>query len=150
MVTLTALLDLAHQRAVELNLPYQGALTPAEAYQVWQSAPGAKLIDIRTQAELNWVGRVPGTIELEWSSWPGMQTNHSFMPQLRRQVDREALVMFLCRSGVRSDNAARAAVNAGYNNCYNVLEGFEGDRDADSQRGHIGGWKHAGLPWQQG
>ncbi|GHT86247.1 sulfurtransferase [Betaproteobacteria bacterium] len=149
MVALTALLDLAHQRAVELDLPYQGALTPAEAYQVWQSAPGAKLIDIRTQAELNWVGRVPGTIDLEWASWPGMQPHHNFMAQLRRQVDREALVMFLCRSGVRSDNAARIAVNAGYNNCYNVLEGFEGDRDADNQRGHIGGWKHAGLPWQQ-
>jgi rhodanese-related sulfurtransferase len=65
-------------------------------------------------------------------------------------VDREALVLFLCRSGVRSDNAARVAASAGYSNCYNVLEGFEGDRDANSQRGHIGGWKHAGLPWQQG
>jgi rhodanese-related sulfurtransferase len=149
MGTLNALLELAHRRAIEFDLPYQGALTPAEAHQVWQLAPGAKLIDIRTHAELNWVGRVPGAIEIEWASWPSMQPSPNFMPQLRRQVDREALVMFLCRSGVRSDNAARLAAGAGYGNCYNVLEGFEGDRDANNQRGHIGGWKYAGLPWQQ-
>ena len=58
--------------------------------------------------------------------------------------------MFLCRSGVRSIGAAAAATEAGYNSCYNVLEGFEGDKDANGQRNHIGGWRKAGLPWIQG
>jgi hypothetical protein len=40
-------------------------------------------------------------------------------------------------------------VQHGYNQCYNILEGFEGDRDANQQRGSIGGWRKAGLPWNQ-
>lgn len=150
MGTLSDLLALAQQRALNLGLPYQGALTPGEAWQVLQLAPGAKLVNVRSRAELDWVGRVPAAVEIEWASWPGMQRNTNFVSQLRHQVDPEALVMFLCRSGARSDGAARAAVEAGYSNCYNVLEGFEGDKDANGQRNRIGGWRHAGLPWHQG
>lgn len=150
MVTLSDLLSLAHARAENLALPYQGALTPAEAWQVLQQAPGARLVDVRTRAELDWVGRVPGAVEIEWKSYPSMQDNPHFLAQLRHQVDPEALVIFLCRSGVRSDAAARLAIQHGYANCYNVLEGFEGDRDANGQRNTIGGWRLAGLPWHQG
>jgi len=149
MGTLTALLDLAHRRAIELELPYQGALTPAEAHQVWQLAPGAKLVDVRTHAELHFVGHIPGTINLEWKLWPSWQTNDHFMTQLLQAVDPESLVMFICRAGQRADAAARLATQSGYNNCYNVLEGFEGAPDANKQRGRIGGWKFANLPWEQ-
>ena len=150
MGTLSELLTLAHERAESLGLPYQGALTPAETWQVMQLAPGAKLVDVRTRAELDWVGRVPGAIEIEWKSYPSMQENPNFLAQLKHQVDPEALVLFLCRSAVRSDSAARLACANGYANCYNVLEGFEGDKDANNQRNRIGGWRHAGLPWYQG
>lgn len=150
MGKLTDLLTLAQQRAQEMNLPYAGALTPAEAWEVWQLAPGAKLVDVRTRAEWDWVGRVPGAVEIEWMSYPGNQPNPHFLTQFMREVDPEALVLFMCRSGARSDKAARAATAAGRRACYNVLEGFEGDRDAHGQRNHIGGWRHAGLPWQQG
>lgn len=150
MGSLSDLLALARQRASDLNLPYQGALTPAEAWQVWQLAPGARLVDVRTRAEWDWVGRVPNAVEIEWLSWPGSQPNPGFINQLRQQVDPEALVLFMCRSGGRSDAAARAAGAAGYTNCYNVLEGFEGDKDANGQRNRVGGWRHAGLPWHQG
>ncbi len=149
MGTLSDLLALAKQRATSMNLPYQGALTPAEAYQVWQLAPGAKLVDVRTRAEWDWVGRVPDAVQIEWIRWPGNQPNPSFLAQLHNEVDPQALVMFLCRSGGRSDAAARAACAADYGNCYNILEGFEGDRDANGQRNHIGGWRQAGLPWVQ-
>ncbi len=94
MGTLSDLLALAQQRALKLGLPYQGALTPRESWEVWQLAPGAQLVDIRTRAERDWVGRVPAAVELEWSSWPGMQRNPDFLTQLRQQVDPEALVMF--------------------------------------------------------
>lgn len=149
MGTLTALLELAHRRAAELGLPYQGALTPTEAHQVWQLAPGAKLVDIRPRAELHFVGYIPGAVNLEWDFWPGGQINAHFMTQLRQAVDPESLVMFICRAGYRSDEVARLAAYSGYNNCYNVLEGFEGALDINKQRGHIGGWKFANLPWEQ-
>jgi len=76
--------------------------------------------------------------------------NPNFIVELKRQVDPEALVLFVCRSGVRSIGAAAAATEAGYNGSYNVLEGFEGDKDANGHRNNIGGWRHAGLPWHQG
>ena len=53
------------------------------------------------------------------------------------------------RSGVRSVAAARRATELGLEG-YNILEGFEGDADAQGQRGHSGGWRLQGLPWQQG
>ena len=148
MGKLTDLLNLAQTRARELGLPYSGALTPSEANEVWQLAPGAKLVDVRTRAEWDWVGRIPGAIEIEWISYPGNQLNNDFLAQLKRQVDSESLVMFLCRSGMRSQKAACLATEAGYAECFNILEGFEGDVDASGQRGKIGGWRKAGLPWK--
>ena len=147
MGKLADLLKLAQARARELGLPYAGALTPKEAFEVGQLAPGAKLIDVRTRAEWDWVGRIPGATEIEWLTYPGNQPNSHFLTQLKQQIDAEALLMFICRSGVRSHQAACLANDAGFN-CYNVLEGFEGDKDANGQRGKIGGWRHAGLPWK--
>ncbi|HRC60702.1 Rhodanese domain protein [Candidatus Propionivibrio aalborgensis] len=147
MGKLTDLLNLARTRARELKLPYAGALTPKEAHEIWQLAPGAKIVDVRTRAEWDWVGRIPGAEEIEWLHYPTNQPNSHFLAQLKQQVDPEALVMFICRSGARSHNAACLASQAGYSECYNVLEGFEGDKDAHGQRGKTGGWRHSGLPW---
>ena len=147
MGRLTDLLNLAESRARELKLPYAGALTPQEASEIWQLAPGARLVDVRTRAEWDWVGRIPKAVEIEWMGYPGNKPNPDFLAQIKQQVDREALVMFICRSGVRSHNAAALATEAGYTECYNVLEGFEGDKDASGQRGKVGGWRRAGLPW---
>ena len=131
-----------------LSLPAH-ALTPQEAYAVLQGVPSARIVDVRTRAELDWVGRIPGALEIEWNSWPGGVPNPDFLPQLKRLADPEALLLFICRSGARSHNAALAAAATGLANCYNVLEGFEGDKDAEGHRGRIGGWRHAGLPWIQ-
>lgn len=149
MGKLSEILHLAQSRARDLGLPYEGALTPREAYDVLAAAPGARLIDVRTRAELDWVGRVPGAVEIEWQNYPGNQFNPNFLAQLKQSVDPEGLLLFICRSGKRSSNAARMATDAGFRDCYNVLEGFEGDKDAHSQRGTTGGWRVAGLPWQQ-
>jgi len=151
MTRLEDILARAKQRAVEKQLPYAGALLPEEACELLKHAPGATLVDVRTQAELYWVGRVPGATAVEWSGYPGGARNPDFLTQLQAAVPKtEAPVMFLCRSGVRSHNAAALATTAGYANCYNVLEGFEGDRDAQGHRNTIGGWRAAGLPWEQG
>lgn len=147
---ITEILNAAHDRAQQMGLPYAGALLPAEAWQIWQSAPGARLVDVRTRAEWDWVGRIPGAVEIELLTYPGSRPNPSFLAALEQQVDKEALTMFLCRSGGRSHNAAMLATQAGYTECYNVLEGFEGDKDAHGHRNTRGGWRAAGLPWVQG
>lgn len=149
MTTITDILKTAQQRAKELNLPYQGALTPEESYELMKSAPGAKLVDVRTRAEIDWVGRVPGAVEIEWVTYPGHKVNPNFMVALEQQVDKEALVMFICRSAHRSHTAASVATQSGYSNCYNVLEGFEGDRNTSNQRNKLNGWRLKGLPWEQ-
>lgn len=150
MGKITEILKLAQARAKTFERPYQGELTPQEASDLLHLAPGAKIVDVRTRAEWDWVGRVAGAVEIEWNQYPGGGRNPNFVAELKRQVDPEALVMFLCRSGVRSVGAATAATEAGYNACYNILEGFEGDKDANGHRNNIGGWRKAGLPWIQG
>jgi rhodanese-related sulfurtransferase len=149
MGKITAILQAAQQRAKEMNQPYAGALFPDEAYELLQAAPGAKLVDVRSRAELDWVGRVPDAVEIEWQTYPDMKPNPHFLNQFERQVEKESLVLFLCRSGVRSNAAAAAATQAGYTACYNILEGFEGEKDADEHRNTTGGWRVSGLPWEQ-
>ncbi len=137
----------ASERAHTLGLTYAGPLYPTEAYVLMQS--GTILVDVRTKAELDWVGRVPGALWIEWNSYPGAQLNPDFLAQLAEVADKDDAVMFICRSGARSHHAANAAMRAGWLECYNVLKGFEGDKDANQHRGTVGGWRKAGLPWVQ-
>ena len=80
----------------------------------------------------------------------GRQAKPGFISQLEAEVRNDTPVMFLCRSGGRSHNAAIAAAQAGYGESFNVLEGFEGDKNSEGQRNTVGGWRLAGLPWVQG
>jgi rhodanese-related sulfurtransferase len=137
----------ARERGQKLKLPYAGALLPTEAHALMQE--GAKLIDVRTDAELHYVGSVPGSEAVEWNSFPEGQRNPAFLEQLAQTARKDEPVMFLCRSGVRSHHAAIAATEAGWAQAYNILEGFEGDKDAEHHRGSVGGWRKAGLPWVQ-
>ena len=132
-----------------MSLPYAGALLPAEAHALMQGLPEAKLIDVRTRAELEWVGQVPGSLAIEWNTWPGGGRNPNFIAEFESLIGKNAIAMFLCRSGVRSHHAAIAVTKAGHSNAYNVLQGFEGDKDTSGQRNRLGGWRAAGLPWTQ-
>ena len=148
-MTISDIIEVARARGAQIGLPYVGALLPSEAYALLQKAPGATLVDVRTRAEWDYVGRVPGAVQIEWQTYPGGQPNPGFLSELQAQVDPEALVMFLCRSGARSHSAAIAAAANGYAQAFNVLEGYEGDKDAKGHRNSIGGWRAAGLPWVQ-
>jgi len=139
----------AADRAQQMRLPYAGALTPAEAHEIWRNVPGATLVDVRTRAEWDYVGRIPGAIEIEILTYPGNRPNPAFLGELEDRVPKDSPVLFICRSGGRSHNAAMLATQAGYASSYNVLEGFEGDRDAQGHRNSVGGWRAAGLPWTQ-
>jgi rhodanese-related sulfurtransferase len=141
------ILQLAQQRAVENNLPYAGALTPREAFEVLQANPTALLVDVRTQAELALVGRVPAAVNIEWAFYPGMVPNPDFAKQLAAQLDKDLPLIFMCRTGGRSHSAALVAQQLGFTQVYNMLEGFEGEANTLQQRTTINGWKHAGLTW---
>jgi hypothetical protein len=93
METLEAILEKAQQRAQELGLPYKGALLPMEAYRVLQEHAQAQLVDVRSRAELDWVGRIPGATEIELRSYPSMQPNPHFLDQLAQQVDKTLPVL---------------------------------------------------------
>ncbi len=148
-MTISEIIEAAHARGEQNKLPYHGALLPSEAYELLQNAPGAKLVDVRTRAEWDYVGRVPGAVQIEWQTYPGGQPNPDFLAELQAQVSPEELVMFLCRSGARSHAAAAVAAANGYAQAFNVLEGYEGDKDSNGHRNTIGGWRAAGLPWVQ-
>ena len=144
---LESLKQAARKRGKDKGLTYAGALLPKEAHALLQA--GAKLVDVRTEPELLYVGRIPGSLVVEWQTYPGNKANPDFIAQLERAVGKEEPVMFICRSGARSHGAAQAAAQAGYKEAYNVLEGFEGDKDPNQHRSSVGGWRKAGLPWVQ-
>jgi len=144
---LEKILNEANARVAENKLPYAGALTPTEVFEAISQDSAIKLVDVRSRAELELVGRVPLAMHIEWAFYPGMVANPEFSDQLQKQVDKDSTVIFMCRTGGRSHNAALLAQKLGYNKVYNMLEGFEGEANEHKQRTLINGWKHAGLPW---
>ena len=126
---------------------YAGDVSPQLAWQ-WVQAGEAVLVDVRSDAEREWVGFVPGAVPVAWKQWPGMGINPRFDDAVREAAEGGNKLVLLCRSGVRSIAAAKRATELGLE-AYNILEGFEGDPDAHAQRGHKGGWRHHGLPWRQ-
>ncbi len=138
----------AAQRATAKGLSYFGDVTPAEAWALHQ-AGAATLIDVRTQAEWAYVGHIDAVPLVQWRAYGAEQPNPDFLAQLGQHATTDTPVMFLCRSGVRSQSAANMATAAGYGRAINILEGFEGDLDDRKQRGSKGGWRAAGLPWVQ-
>lgn len=126
---------------------YAGDVTPEQAAQ-WMADGQAVLVDVRSDAEREWVGYVPGAVALAWKQWPGMAMNPGFDAGLRAAVPTGGKAVLLCRSGVRSIAAAKRATELGIE-AYNILEGFEGNPDADGHRGRTGGWRFRGLPWKQ-
>ena len=126
---------------------YAGDVAPQLAFDWWQ-AGDAVLVDVRSDAEREWVGFIPGAVAVAWKQWPGMAMNASFDDALRAAVPAGKKALLLCRSGVRSIAAAKRATELGID-AYNILEGFEGNPDALAHRGTNGGWRHRGLPWRQ-
>lgn len=134
-------------RAREAGHGYAGDLTPEEAYALLNNVPDAKLIDVRTRPEVEFVGFVPESLQIAWQIYPEMQVNPEFADLILAQVGSDDALIFLCRSGVRSVAAATFMTARGCSRCFNVLEGFEGGKDDQGHRGMLAGWKAAGLPW---
>lgn len=136
---------------------YAGDVSPKEAWDGLVQAPKAALIDVRTQPEWAFVG-VPDLRSLGkkagfvcWQVYPQMQVDPDFVAKVEQLVgaDKSTPIYFICRSGARSRSAAIAMTAAGYEHCYNIAGGFEGDVDGEGHRGRTNGWKAGNLPWVQ-
>ena len=135
---------------------YAGDITPDNAWEILKSDKKAQLVDVRTVPEWAFVG-YPDIASLKkklvricWRIYPQMLPNQEFERQLEREVsDKDAPLLFLCRSGGRSLDAAIAMTAKGYSKCYNIAGGFEGDLDEGNHRGTRNCWKSANLPWEQ-
>ena len=135
---------------------YAGDISSPQAWDLLKQDPRAVLVDIRTEAEWDYVG-MPDLAELNkktiyasWQIYPDMLRNANFLTDVAAAgVKPDATVLLICRSGIRSRAAAIAMTAAGYGRCYNVADGFEGRRDAEDHRSAKEGWIVAGLPWRQ-
>jgi rhodanese-related sulfurtransferase len=136
---------------------YAGDIMPTQAWDMLAKNPKAVLVDVRTDAEFSYVGNPDlshlgkQALRVYWKVFPTMNLNPDFVAEVEKSgVAKDTPLLFLCRSGVRSRDAAIAMTAAGFKECYNVAGGFEGDKDATGHRGTINGWKVDGLPWEQG
>jgi rhodanese-related sulfurtransferase len=131
-------------------------IPPRAAWQALQDSPEARLVDVRTDAEWNFVG-IPDLsamgqepVLIPWQVYPTMRVDAGFIEHLRGVgLTPEHHLYFICRTGGRSLAAAQAAQAAGFVHAYNVADGFEGPPDGEGHRGGVAGWKAAGLPWRQ-
>jgi rhodanese-related sulfurtransferase len=136
---------------------YRGNLSPKNSWELLSHERHSYIVDVRTKEEWHYVGvpdlgeRDDKLIKIEWRSLPDMQLNTNFAEELAKIVpDKLSHLMFICRTGARSRDAANFMANLGYVNCYNILDGFEGELDAYRHRGKISGWKAEQLAWSQG
>lgn len=129
---------------------------PTQTWEALQADESAQLVDVRTDAEWNFVG-VPDlhasgkqTVLIPWQVYPTMQQNGRFTDDLKAAgLTTDQTIYFICRSGARSMAAAQAAQAAGYSHVFNVADGFEGPPDVQGHRGGTAGWKAERLPWRQ-
>ncbi len=127
---------------------HAGAVSPREAWTLF-SRDEAVLVDVRSAEERKFVGHVPGSLHVAWATGTALTRNPRFVRELESKVGKTQPVLLLCRSGKRSLMAAEAAAKAGFSSVFNVLEGFEGEINADQHRGTQDGWRFHGLPWVQ-
>ncbi len=125
-------------------------LHPKRAHEVLQESPNTMMIDCRTEAEFFYVGHPVEAINIEWNTEPDFEINPHFADEVLRMAGRkDRSIILICRSGKRSVDAGMALEEQGFSSVANVLEGFEGELDAEHHRGMLGGWRKHGLPWRQ-
>ena len=133
------------------------SLSPKEAWQICQQNSRTLLIDVRSSMEYLFVGHPVGAIHIPWIDEPDWIVNPDFVTDIRKLIlggvtednDSSVPIILICRSGKRSAEAGLKLMEAGFNNLYNIDEGFEGELDEQHHRSTTGGWRYHNLPWQQ-
>jgi len=138
----------ARGRATAAGLSYAGDISPEDAFDLVKSGV-ARIIDVRTPEERKFVGYIEDSVAVPWATGTAFTRNPRFLRELENKVRKHEVLLFICRSGARSVAAAEAATRGQFQNAFNVLEGFEGEIDAQRRRGTQSGWRWRGLPWIQ-
>jgi rhodanese-related sulfurtransferase len=134
------------------------SLTPRQAFEKLQENPQALLVDVRSSMEFLFVGHPVGAVNIAWIDEPEWDINPAFAQEILEfvqgrctpeEIPEDRPLLLICRSGVRSLDAGKVLLEAGFSQVYNVLEGFEGALDAEHHRGTLGGWRFHRLPWEQ-
>jgi rhodanese-related sulfurtransferase len=133
-------------------------LTAKDAYQKWQADPEhVTILDVRTPEEFLFVGHPPmawlvplASQSYQWNAEKGqfpMTPIPDFVARVKQIAKPDDTLLVTCRSGGRSAMAVNALAQAGFTNVHNIIDGFEGDGNGDSESTPQGGWKNSGCPW---
>ena len=125
-------------------------MLPGDAWALLDNDPLAVLIDVRSQLERIFVGYPIGSVHIPWQEAPAWEINADFVADVNNiVVKKDRAIVLICRSGMRSMDAAQKLAEAGFNNLINIKEGFEGPLDNEKHRGTLGGWRFNRLPREQ-
>jgi rhodanese-related sulfurtransferase len=133
-------------------------ISPTDAWEIISNDQRAVMIDVRSSMEYLFVGHPSGSIHVPWIDAPEWTVNPHFITEVRKvmlggiglgSTGKDAPVVLICRSGKRSLEAGKLLLENGFNEVYNVGEGFEGELDEHHHRSTNGGWRFRGLPWEQ-
>ena len=131
---------------------------PLEANMILEQQDNAVLVDVRSTMEYSFVGHPLAALHIPLKEPPSWDIQPGFVEKVRASLVacmpgnnqlNDVPVLMLCRSGQRSELAGEMLIKAGFTNVYNVLEGFEGDKDENGHRNTINGWRFHGLSWEQ-
>ncbi len=131
-------------------------MTPQQAYEL-QQKPGSLLIDVRSHMEFLFIGHPVGAVHIPWIDEPEWEINPHFLRDIRQLIlggvssldNNDVPIILICRSGKRSLEAGKLLISEGLKQVYNIADGFEGELDEHHHRSTRGGWRFAGLPWEQ-
>ena len=137
------------------KIPIQ-CISSKQCFERLSEESSSYLVDVRTKPEWLFVG-LPDlqslnkqTICVSWNVYPNMEINVNFESEiLESGINKQDVIFLICRSGNRSCDAAEFLASRGFTNCFNVIDGFEGQNDLNHQRSTINGWKYYKLPWKQ-
>ncbi|MFQ6081853.1 MAG: rhodanese-like domain-containing protein [Candidatus Aminicenantia bacterium] len=120
-----------------------------EAYQMLKNS-STYLIDVRSVAEYVFVGHPEMAYNIPLMFWSEKEQklipNENFLQDIKSSFKKDDVLIFLCRSGGRSLEAAKLAKQSGFIKLFNVKEGFEGEKDEQGYR-TVNGWKNSHLPY---
>ncbi len=132
-------------------------ISAAQAAELLQQDMQAVFIDVRSHMEYLFIGHPAGAVNIPWIDEPDWVVNPDFVRELRQLLlgglrhgnGHSVAVILICRSGKRSVEAGNLLLSEGFENVYSIDEGFEGELNDDHHRSSLGGWRFAGLPWEQ-
>lgn len=129
-----------------------------EAWQMLQDNPKCLLVDVRSHMEFLFIGHPVGALNVAWIDEPDWNVNPNFVREIKQLMlgglshstsGGNVPVLLICRSGKRSKEAGELLLSEGVSDVYNIADGFEGELDEQHHRSTLGGWRFAGLPWEQ-